>query len=90
LNNNENTHDNIVFINQSLNAERLEMLNNSDIVIDKNPVEMDTNEVLHKSEEKQARFTEMLINEQNSDAMHNNNSKSFFLNYTCLIFYLRI
>jgi hypothetical protein len=63
-----------------LTAEQLEMLNNSNILIDKNPVEMNRNAVRNDNEsEDQARSLEMLIDEQNSDAMHNNNSKSFFL-----------
>ncbi len=41
---------------------------------------MNRNAVRNDNEsEDQARSLEMLIDEQNSDAMHNNNSKSFFL-----------
>jgi len=50
LNSNENIQDNIARVNQSSTTKQLEMLNNSNIVIHKKPVEMNVNEVRNGSE----------------------------------------
>jgi hypothetical protein len=81
MNSNEDTQGNIVFANQIVTEERLEMLNNSNIV-------MDINDGRNQSEGEQIRSDEMSINQENPDAIHSDNSN--FFKITLFDIYIRI